>query len=88
MRHDGPLNDRQSDTAQCARGAERKRRRISEAETRESSDKDFDTYGEPIQNVSTLIYLGRMLTAGDDDCLAVVGNLGNARKSWGGYLGF
>ena len=24
-----------------------------------------------------------MLTAGDDDCLAVVGNLGKARKSWG-----
>ena len=28
-------------------------------------------------------YLGRVLTAGDDDWLAVVGNLGKARKSWG-----
>ena len=25
-----------------------------------------------------------MLTAGDDDWLAVIGNLGKARKSWGG----
>ena len=28
-------------------------------------------------------YLGQVMTAGDDDWLAVVGNLGNARKSWG-----
>ena len=28
-------------------------------------------------------YLGRVLTEVDDDCLAVVGNLGKARKSWG-----
>ena len=27
-------------------------------------------------------YLGRVLTAGDDGWLAVVGNLGKARKSW------
>ena len=27
-------------------------------------------------------YLGRVLTEVDDDCLAVVGNLGKARKSW------
>ena len=27
-------------------------------------------------------YLGRVLMAGDDDWLAVVGNLGKARKSW------
>ena len=28
-------------------------------------------------------YLGRVLTAGKDDWLAVVGNLGKARRSWG-----
>ena len=28
-------------------------------------------------------YLGRVSTAGDDDWLAVVGNLGNVRKTWG-----
>ena len=28
-------------------------------------------------------YLGRVLTAGNDDCIAVVGNLGKARRSWG-----
>ena len=33
--------------------------------------------------MSAFKYLGRVLTAGDDDWLAVVGNLGKARKSWG-----
>ena len=28
-------------------------------------------------------YLGRVLTVGDDDWLAVLGNLGRERKSWG-----
>ena len=28
-------------------------------------------------------YLGRVMTAGDDDWTAVVGNLCKARKSWG-----
>ena len=36
--------------------------------------------------MTTFRYLGRVLTAGDDDWLAVVGNLGNVRKSWGRLL--
>ena len=77
------LNGRHPATAQCARGAERKRRRISEAETRESLDRAFKGYGEPIKNFSAIRYLGRVLTAGGNDWLAVVVNLGKARKSWG-----
>ena len=77
------LNVRHPATAQCARGAERKRRRLAKEETRESLERDFEAYREPIKNVSTFRYLGRMLTAGDNDWLAVVGNLGKARKGWG-----
>ena len=77
------LNGRHPATAQCTRGAERKRRRLAEAETRESSERAFEAYGEPIKNFSTFRYLGRVLTAGDDDWFAVVGNLRKARKSWG-----
>ena len=77
------LNGRDPATAQCARGVERKRRLLAEAETRESSERAFEAYGKPIQNVSEFRYLGGVLTAGDDDWLAVVGNLGKARKSWG-----
>ena len=43
----------------------------------------FEAYGEPLENVTAFRYLGRVLTAGDDDWLAAVGNLGKARKSWG-----
>ena len=38
----------------------------------------FEEYGEPLENVTTFQYLGRVLTAGDDDWLAVLGKLGKA----------
>ena len=38
------LNNRHPVTAQCARGAERKRRRLAEAETREISEQAFEAY--------------------------------------------
>ena len=43
------LNGRNPATAQCARGAERKRWRLAEAETRESSEWVFEAYGGPIK---------------------------------------
>ena len=62
-------------TAQCAKGAERKRRRLAETETRENSEQAFEAYGAPIKSVLEFKYLGRILTAIDDDWPAVVGNL-------------
>ena len=77
------LNGRHPATDQCVRGSDQKRRRIAEAETREISERAFKAYREPIQNVSIFRYLERVLTEGDYDWLAVVGNLGKAWKSWG-----
>ena len=77
------LNGRHPTTAQCASRAERKRRRLEEADTRESSERAFEAYGEPIKNILSFRYPGRVLTAENDDWLAVVGNLVNAWKSWG-----
>ena len=77
------MNGRHPDKAQCKKGAERKIQRLAEAETRESLERDFEAYEEPIKNVLTFKYMGRVLTAGDDDWLAVVGKLGKARRSWG-----
>ena len=48
---------------------------------------DFEFYGEQLQAVSSFKYLGRILTEGDDDCPAVAGNLGKARKIWGRLQG-
>ena len=58
-------------------------RRLAEAEMQESLERASEAYGEPLENVTTFIYLGRVLIAVYDDCLAVVGNLGKARKIWG-----
>ena len=49
-------------------------------------ERAFEAYGEPINNVLEFTYLGRVLTAGDDDWTEVVGNLGKARRSGDGCL--
>ena len=44
----------------------------------------FTAYGIPLTPVSCFKSLGRILMASDDDWLAVVGNLRNARREWEG----
>ena len=46
-------------------------------------ERAFEAYREPLENVTAFRYLGRVLTVVDDDWLALVGNLGKVRKSWG-----
>ena len=77
------LNGRHPGTAQCLKGAERRRRWLAEAETRENSERVFEAYGVPIESVTEFKYLGIILTATDDDWPEVVGNLGKLRRSWG-----
>ena len=64
-------------------GAERKRLRLEETEIQESTEMAFEVYGKQLKTVPSFNYLGRILMAGDDDWIAVAGNLGKARKSWG-----
>ena len=64
-------------------GLERKRRRLAETDIRESTDMDFEVYGKQLQTATSFKYLGRIMTTGDDNWPAVVGNLGKAQKSWG-----
>ena len=47
------LNGRHPATAQCARGAERKRRGIAEEELGESLKRAFEAYGELLENVTS-----------------------------------
>ena len=46
------LNGRHLGTAQCAKGAERKRRRLVETETRENLERAFHAYRKPMEAVS------------------------------------
>ena len=77
------LNGLHLGTAQCAKGAERKRRRLADMETRENSERAFRAYGEPMEAVLELRYLGKLLTAMDNDWPAVTGNIKKARRRWG-----
>ena len=43
----------------------------------------FEVYGKQLEAVPSFKYLGRILTAGDENWPAVAGNLGKPRKSWG-----
>ena len=45
------LNGRHLGTAQCAKGAERKRRRLAKTETREKLERAFSAYGKPMEAV-------------------------------------
>ena len=52
---------------QFKKGAERKRRRLAETETRENSERAFNAYRKPMEAVSEFRYLGRLLTATYDE---------------------
>ena len=77
------LNGRHLGTAQCSKGAEKKRQWLAETETRENLERAFKAYGESMKAVSEFRYLGRLLTATDVDWPAVAGNVKKAKLSWG-----
>ena len=68
------LNGRHLGTAQCKKGAERKRRWLAETETWDNLERAFHAYGKPMEAVSEFRYLGRLLTATDNDWPEVAGN--------------
>ena len=45
-------------------------------------ERAFQSYGRPLGTLSSLKYLGRVLTAADENWAVVLGNLQKARKSW------
>ena len=65
------LNGRHKDTEMCRSGAVKKRRRETETEIRESTERAFEAYGGQLEAVDSFKYLGRVMTAGDDDWPAV-----------------
>ena len=59
-----------------------------EEELREITERDFEAYGNPLEYVKSFKYLRLVMTAGDDEWPAVVGNLQKARNIWGGCRKF
>ena len=56
---------------------------MAQTEIRESTEMAFEVYRKKLKTVPNFKYLGRILTAGDDDWPAVAVNLGKAQQSWG-----
>ena len=46
------------------------------------TSREFSTYGHTLDMVPSIKYLGRVLSAADDDWLAVIQNLEKARAVW------
>ena len=59
---------------------------MAEAELQDSTERAFEAYGKPLETLDTFKYLGRLMTAGDDDWPEVVGNLVKPQNSWGRLL--
>ena len=58
------LNGLHKSTEICKGGADKKRRRLEEAEVRDRAGMVFKVYGEQIQTVPRFKYLGRIFTDG------------------------
>ena len=69
------LNRRHLATAQWDRGAERNIRRLAEKELWEISERAFQAYGDTLDNVAVFKYMGKVITAGDEDWPVVAGIL-------------
>ena len=54
----------------------------------ESTERAFQEYVEPLENVTAFRYMVRLMMMVDYDWPTVVGNLERVRKSWGGCCGF
>ena len=72
------LNGKHVTTSQCAKGTERKIRRMTEEEMQESVDRAFQAYVRPLATVTLFKYLGLVLTVADDNLPVEVGNLRKA----------
>ena len=67
-------------------GAERKRRWIAEEVLQERSERACQFYGTPLENVTALKYMERVITVGDDEWPEETCNLQKARNSLGWIL--
>ena len=50
---------------------------------RDSTERSFEAYRKPLETVATFKYLGRVMTALDDNWPAVAGNLGKSTEELG-----
>ena len=80
------LNRHHTTTAQCAKGSDQKHSWLAAEEMRESTARAFQAYISMIERVTSLKYLGKIMTDLYDNWLAVVGNMRKVSKRWARLL--
>ena len=78
----GVLNRSHLATSMCTKGAERKLRQWVWEEAQYSMEATFQDYGWTLESGNPFKYLGRVLTASNDNWLDLVANLRKAWKKW------
>ena len=76
------LNGFHKSTAQCKKGAEKKRRRLAAEEARALNSRAFSAYGRPLKMVLYFKNLWVVISAADDEWQAVIQN--QRRRGWFG----
>ena len=76
------LNGQHKCTSQYKKGAEQKRWRLEAEEERAITSRAFSAHGQPLDMVTSFRYLGRLISAAENDWPAVVNNLSRARGVW------
>ena len=76
------LNGHHPNTAQCNKVEERKRRRLVEEDFRSGTERNFREYIHPLTMVKAFKYLGRILSALEDNWQEMVDNLSKAWNKW------
>ena len=76
------LNGTHRHTAQCNRGAERKRQILAVEEEREVTVRTFRTYGRPLEMGKSFRYLGWVISEAENNWPEVVRNLSRSRAVW------
>ena len=69
-------------TVQCSKGAERKQWCLLVEEERVVASRAFSAYRHPLDIVTSFRYLGRVISAADNNWTAGVRNLSWARAVW------
>ena len=82
------LNSRHPTTEICRKGEDHKLHWLEAEEARAGSETSLTAYGQTLTAVSSIKYMGRVLSALDDDFPAVISNLRKLQKKWACLLRF
>ena len=76
------LNRKHYNTAACRRGQLAKQRRLATAAKYKAQETHISIHGTPLQTVTSFKYLGRIMSANNNDWPAIYANLAKARRKW------